>query len=289
MPDYDVITYTRPDGLVINLSEPPYTTYEYDGFGIGEFEDTTISPPGIHGEYWVDTRMSAKILTVEFGFTGEGVPERQASRRQVVRMFNPTLGPGWLQIDQVNGVSRKIRCKLVESLPLPSAEFEGTGHYRTIARFKSHGIPAFIDPTPNVFTLDFNATPGNFLFPWSFPRVFAQSGFASSPIITNQGDIETPVRIELVGPLSNPVLRNETTNKVLSLVGFNLAAGQHLVIDTDPEGYVIQVDGTDAWNYVDQADMWDLAPGNNSLVFDIGSTTIDTAGTVEWYTRDLGQ
>ena len=58
---------------------------------------------------------------------------------------------------------------------------------------------------------------------------------------------------------------------------------------TDPERYVIQLDGTDVWQYVVDADMWGLVSGNNQLVFDIGSTTVVTAGTVKWYNRYLGQ
>lgn len=289
MPDYDVITYTRPDGVAINLSEPPYLTIGYDGFGIGEFQHTTVAPPGGHGEYWYDTRMDAKILTVEFGFIGDGVPEREGSRFDVVSLFNPLLGPGTLRLDQVNGVSREIRCILAESLPLPSADFQGVGYYETTVRFKSDGIPAFLDPVVNTFVLDFNVTPGNFSFPWSFPKVYAQSGFGSSPIVTNIGHFETPVRIEIVGPAINPIFRNVTTDSEISLPGLTLLAGQVLVVDTDPRKYVVQVDGTDVWNYLDEVQMWGLAPGDNQLLFDIGGTSIATVGSVEWYTQYLGQ
>ncbi len=288
-PSYDVICYKRPDNVVINLSSPPYQLHSYEGFGISEFQHTTVAPPQTHGEYWYDVRMDAKVLTVEFSYTGGGVPEEQSSRRAVVRAFNPLMGPGTLRIDQANGVSREIRCILAESLPLPKDDTEAPGHYRTVVRFKSHGIPAFIDPVIQTFTLNFNLNPGNFLFPWTFPRIFAQSGFASSPIIINDGDIETPVHIDLYGPFSNPVFKNTTSGKSLSLIGLNCIAGQHLVIDTDPERYVIQLDGTDVWQYVVDADMWGLVSGNNQLVFDIGSTTVVTAGTVQWYNRYLGQ
>lgn len=289
MPDYDVITYKRPDGTIINLADPPYQLMSYDGFGIGEFQHTMIAPPQTHGEFWYDTRMEAKILTVEYSYTGGGTPEEQASRREVVRMFNPLLGPGTLRIDQVNGISREITCILAESLTLPKSNEDAPGHYQTIVRFKSHGIPAFVDPTLNTFNLDFNSTPGNFTFPWSFPRVFAQSGFASSPTITNDGDIETPLRIEIVGPFSEPAFRNLTTDKSLSLVGLTALAGQHLIIDTHPDLYTVQLDGADMWHKVYDADMWGLVAGDNSLLFDIGGTTVATTGTIKWHSRYLGQ
>lgn len=289
MADYDVITYTRPDGVTINLSDPPYTTYDYDGFGIGEFQHTTVAPPQLHGEYWYGTRMEAKILTVEFGFTGDGVVERQGSRRIAVNVFNPLLGPGTLRIDQANGVSREITCILAESMSLPSSEFVGTGHYRTLVRFKSHGIPAFVDPTVNEYAFNFAVVPGTFIFPFTLPVVFAQSGFGSAPTITNEGDIDTPVRIEMTGPFINPIFRNATTGRTIELAGFTVGVGQQLVIDTAPDRYVLTLDGIDVWQYAVSADMWGLAPGDNNLVFDVGGTTAGTLGTIKWYTRYLGQ
>lgn len=289
---YDVITYTRPDGVVINLSDAPYMIEGYDGFGIGEFQHTTVAPPGGHGEYWYDTRMEAKILTVMFAYHGEGVPERQDSRRAIVRLFNPLIGPGVLRLDQVNGVSLEIDCILAESLSLPSDDFLGVGGYRAVVRFKSHGIPAFRDPVINTLPMNAQPSTGNFTFPWSFPRVFAQSGFFNTSDINNIGDIETPVRITMTGPLIDPVFRNNTTGKALGFTGLTLVAGDGLVIDTDPANYVVQVNGIDAWQYLqsENTEFWDLAPGSNKVVFDVGGTNVvSTTGNISWYTRYLGQ
>lgn len=287
--EYDVITYTRPDGEVINLSDPPYMTYGYDGFGIGEFQSTTVAPPGQHGEWWYDTRMDAKVLSVDFGYFGDGVVERQDSRRAVVRAFNPLLGPGVLRLEQVNGSIREIDCILAESLPLPSDEFLGSGGYRTVVRFKSHGIPAFRDGVLNTQSMNAVVLPGNFVFPWSFPRVFAQSGFFSARTITNGGDIETPVRIVMSGPMIDPKFINNTTGRIISMVGLSLSASDGLVIDTNPDGYTVQVNGVDTWQYLHDADFWDLVSGDNDVVFDVGGTAVgQTTASISWYNRFIG-
>lgn len=289
---YDVLTYTRPDGAVINLSDPPYMVNGYDAFGIGEFALTTVLPPGSHGEYWFDTRMNAKVVTIDFEYHGPGVSERQDSRREVARLFNPLLGPGVLRVDQVNGMSRELTCILAESLPLPSDDFLGVGGYRAIVRLKSHGIPAFRDPVVNTVSMNAQPVTGNFTFPWSFPRVFAQSGFFNTTIINNAGDIETPVRMVMSGPLANPIFRNNTTGKVLAFTNLTLGISDGIVIDTDPEKYVVQVNGIDAWQYLvsGSVDFWDLVPGDNEIVFDVGGTNVtDTTGSISWYNRYLGQ
>lgn len=288
MADYDVLTYERPDGMIINLSNDPYMLDGHDGFGISEFTDTTVDPPGLHGSYWYDTRMNAKVVTIYFTYFGDGVIERQSARRDIVRLFNPLLGPGIMRLEQVNGSVRELRCKLAESMPLPTDDFVGSGGQRFTARFKSDGIPALYDPTVNV--LPFAASmSGNFSFPWSFPRVFAQSGYFNILDVTNIGDIETPVAIHLVGPLSNPIIRNDTTNEQISLNGITLGLNETLDINTDPGNTIVKINGIDAWQYVRDANFWELARGDNHIVLDIGSTNTNTSGTLTWYTRYIGQ
>lgn len=286
---YDVITYTRPDGVVIDLTSPPYMMNGYDGFGITDFELTTVSPPGVNGEYWYDTRMNAKVVTLDFSYYGDGVEDRQNNRRSVISLFNPTLGPGVLHIDQVNGASYEMDCILSDVMTLPSDDFLGVGAYHAVVHLKSHGIPALRVPTINTQNVVPSTASGNVLFPWTFPRVFAQSGFFNTITITNAGDINAPIRISMNGPLSSPIFRNNTTDKALSFPGLILAIGDTLLIDTDPSKYVVQVNGVDAWQNIQDADFWDLAPGNNIIIFDIaGTDAVNTSGQLNWYTRYLG-
>lgn len=288
MVDYDVLTYERPDGVIVNMSDPPYMLESHDGFGIGEFTNTYVDPPGTHGSYYYNTRMNAKVVTVVFTVHTEGVIERQNSRFDVVNAFNPLLGPGKIRLEQVNGFIREMRCILAESMPLPTDDFVGVGGQTYRVRLKSDGIPALYDPTIN--TLPFAANlAGNFFFPWSFPRSFAQSGYFNTLAPFNAGQIETPVQIHMTGPLVNPIFRNDLTGEQLSFVGLTLGLGETLDIDTDPDNTVIQVNGADAWQYLNDANFWNMNIGANSIVLDIGGTTVATAGTISWYTRYIGQ
>lgn len=288
MPDYDVITYTRPDGQVIDLSNAPYITNDYDGFGIGEFQHTLVAPPGVHGDWWYDTRMEAKILTVDFSYYGDGTVERQASRRRIVEMFNPLLGPGVLRIVQESGVDREIDCILAESLMLPSDDFMGVGAYRAVARFRSHGVPAFRDHNMKSQAIGAYSNAG-FMFPWQFPRQFAQSGYAATINITNVGDIDTPVKIAMNGPMVDPIFYHANQAKRIQLSPLTIGLGDTIYIDTNPASYAVQVNGVDAWNLLQSgADFWQLTPGINTIIMDMGGTTVQTTGTISWYDRYLG-
>lgn len=285
--DYDVITYKRPDGVTVNLSAPPYMLTGYDGFGISEFEDTFVSPPGAHGAYWYDTRMSAKVVTINFVVHEVGVVERQSRDRDLIGAFNPLLGPGVLRIDKVNGVSRELTCKLAESFSMPEDNSLGVGTKEYTVRFKSHGIPALVDPT--LQTVNPNSVGAAVVtFPWSFPRVWAQSGYYTSFVINNPGDISTPVTITLTGPFISPSFINNTTGQTISMPGLTVSAGVPLEIVTNIDTMSVKVGGVDAWSYIDKAEFWELAIGVNSITFDVGGTDLTTTSLMSWYNRYLG-
>ncbi len=286
--EYDVLTYKRPDGLVFNMSDPPYMLESHDGFGVGEFEDTYVDPPGLHGSYYYATRMNAKVVTIVFDVFADGVIERQNSRFSVVDAFNPLLGPGILRIEQVNGRIMEMRCKLAESMSLPTDDAVGVGGQKYRVRLKSDGIPGFYDPTINSVPFAANMA-GNFFFPWHFPRRFAQSGYFNTLVLNNAGQIETPVHIRMLGPMVDPIFRNDTTGDTLSFVGLSLALGDVLDINTDPNATSVTRNGVPIWQYLHDTVFWHLAIGANSIVFDIGNTTSDTNGVIEWYTWYLGQ
>jgi hypothetical protein len=286
---YDKLTYTNPLGTAVDFSDPPYMLNGHDGFGITDFDDTFVDPPGGHGSYWYNTRMNAKVISVEFSLFEAGVIERQNRRRDLVALLNPLLGIGTLRLEQTNGVIRELKCKLAESLSMPTDSYMGPGGMDYTMRFKSHGIPALYDPTINTYAFTGATIPGTFTFPWTFPRIFAQSGFFGNIVLNNAGDIATPVHITLVGPALNPAFRNDTTGEVISMQGLNLLAGQQLDIDTDPNNLQVQISGADAWNYLNLAQFWMLQEGANNIVLDLGGTTSATSGSVTWYSRYIGQ
>lgn len=288
MADYDIITYTRPnDAFSINFSDPPYMLVNHDGLGVSEFQRTTVSPPGLHGSYHVDTRMDEKIVTVEFQIHAEGVVERQNARRDLIKLVNPLVGPGILRIDQVNDISYEMVSILAESMPLPTADQIGAGTAHCLVRFASHGVPGIRNPELNELPIT-QGTGGNFTFPWSFPFVLSQSGYFAREVVNNEGDMLSSVHIEMTGPLINPTFKNETTNETISFTGFTLLAGETMVVDTDPNNIVILKNGADATQYLYDAMFWSLAPGPNTILFDIGGTTVDTEGVMSWYTYYLG-
>lgn len=98
----------------------------------------------------------------------------------------------------------------------------------------------------------------------------------------NAGTIETWPLLTVTGPIVDPVITNLTTGEALVLDddgGLTLAAGESLVIDTNPRRRRIEVDGVNVYGRLNfPASRWPrIAPGTN--VFRLGADSGNAAGT----------
>lgn len=105
-------------------------------------------------------------------------------------------------------------------------------------------------------------------------------------VIANAGDELATPRVEITGPFNSQiVLRNLTTGLNIQLkAGFNVAAGQTLVVDLAPPWPTVELAGAPAYGQVDYLPTiwWGLIPGNNTIRVDGGSG----AGTWRLLHRD---
>jgi hypothetical protein len=114
-------------------------------------------------------------------------------------------------------------------------------------------------------TLSSTTITGGKSFPWTFPFTFGATGNVGTANIVNLGNYGAPIQVEIHGPIVQPRLRNETTNKEIFYNG-TLAAGEWLVID--PEARTVLLNGTaNRYYLLGATDWWDLAPGNNQVRF----------------------
>jgi hypothetical protein len=86
---------------------------------------------------------------------------------------------------------------------------------------------------------------------------------------TNDGDIATSPRIKIFGPVVNPVIHNETLDRILRFA-VTLAGDEELEVDTH-EGTVVDLAGEDAMdalaNQTVPVEAWVLAAGSNQVAY----------------------
>lgn len=101
-------------------------------------------------------------------------------------------------------------------------------------------------------------------FPLAFPLTFG-SASSSQLVVDNAGNISTPPVLTVTGPVTNPIVDNDTTGESVYTEGLSLSASDSLVIDTATRSATIN--GTAVPQYIDaELTRWfELAPGQNLL------------------------
>jgi hypothetical protein len=288
--------YERSDGVTLDLNDGVNIKLRHhDGFGIPEFQHAVTASPGLDGDYWFGVRYPPRIVTLDLTLYASGLIALENLRRTVISKLNPTGRSGKLKITQTNGTVRWFDCVLAESLPMPTTQHIGQRAMNLTVRFRSVGEPFLYDPVDKEYTVASGASGagGNFMLGkggMGFPFLLSQSGVFNEVVMTNPGDVPTPVEITLYGPGIEPVLRNDTLGRAVGFAGsgLNLPSGQMLVVNMDPRERDVTFQGLNGWPYLRESGFWWLEPGANDLSFEVSGSNQYTLLVMRYRERYLG-
>lgn len=170
--------------------------------------------PGKHGEILFDTKLDPRIMEL-YVATGDGLQSKEQVKRNIARYLNPTVGDKTLifadDLDKIYNVRY--------SGNIPLTQYADWFEFTIPFRLKN---PYIIE---------------------TFEQLLTGSG-----TITNKGNVETFLTIEVKGPVSNPTLI--VGGAILAYTG-TLNAGQVLTIDTEKRtAKIIGVNALDSYNGV---------------------------------------
>ena len=125
---------------------------------------------------------------------------------------------------------------------------------------------------------------GGLEFPFEFPFSFGAGLAAGSAFITNNGDTEAWPKVRLTGPLTNPTIRNATTDQDVALVT-TINAGEFIEIDMAAESVLLN--GSPSLNKIGTIDptaaqFWSLAEGTNEIRLTATSHGAGHGAAVYW-------
>jgi len=296
----EYFTYFRPDtGGGLDLNDGiNFRVLHHDGLGISEFDHFSTGVPELDGEYWHGLRYKVKVITLDIHVKATTFIELENKKRLLIDTFNPSLvnvragRVGILRVQQANGTSVQFQCVLHEQATMPTAQHIGQANARYIFRFRSVKEPFLYEVEEQEIVYTGDSSGVGLSFPISLPFRVGSSGIFQSPVLNNNGHVETPVIIDLEGPATSPILENVTLGRRLAFARAGntttLTAGQHLVINTDPFAESVEIDGVSRWDKLSEAEFWQLAVGANELSFDIGGTSAATRVTLTYQRRYLG-
>jgi len=282
------LLYESNNGKMVKLYDRPYRLYFVEGLGDVESDTQTNRSPFQDGVNYLDSVLEPRYITIELRINATSESDLTQLRSHLSTVFNPKLSLG--KLTYKNGDSVKEILAVSESIPYyPDG---ATNRGRTFQKVMITLIaPNPYWRSPNETTKPLVAYKGNFKLPMTFPFMLGTSG--SKTTLYNDGDVPSPVRIEIHGPTTNPQIFNRTTGQYIRInrtiaqgevMHINTESGRQRIIVIDEEG-----NESSAFGYLDhESDLFYLELGENIIehVADAGNRHAEVI--VRWDSMYVG-
>lgn len=258
----------------------PYFLQILDGVGDVPVISQSQKAPKQDGSTYFDSMLDNRAISIEGMIVTKNNPEELSkARRLMQKVLNPKLGEVtvFYQNKEIKGI--------VETTPVfPSGEGnKGIYYQKFLVNLLCHQ-PFWLDTFYE--SREMSYLMGGLSFRLRLPTTFSNRGFRRKAV--NEGDVNTPVKIEFIGPAINPTVTNVTTGEFIK-VNQELGEKDILTVSTAFGEKYVKINGENAFHYIDlDSTFWQLIPGDNILSYASNNDSINTKVTVKWKNRYVG-
>ncbi|MEV2913193.1 phage tail family protein [Paenibacillus larvae] len=249
----------------------------------------TQRSPYQDGVTYVDGQIQERGMQLEFLIVAENKNHMAQLRRKISSIFNPKLGMGELECHVSDGIKRKVDCVIEIAPSFPKEKETRTTRVQPCLVSLFCPSPYWVDTYTTSRQMSY--VMGGYKFSLRLPVSFSKRSFQRG--VVNEGDVETPVKIEFKGPAQNPTVYNRTTGEFIR-VKRDLSENDILHIDTTfgkKRVEIVRASGRveNAFHYIDLASsFFQLVPGPNTLEYNSNNDSSKTRVTVMYKNRYVG-
>ncbi len=258
------LKFINSQGESIEIYDRPFRLIRFDGLGDTGADHQTQKSYNQDGVTLYGTHLEDKHLEIELMIVGIDEIDLAQNRRKILSMFNPKLGEGTLQRISADG-TRQINA-VADGVPFfPDGPSNRSKTFQRALISLYCPNPYWTDTTDR--SIEIVTWIGGLTFPLRLPTEFATAGENVGNII-NDGDVETPLRIEITGPATNPKITKQSTGEYLRIKE-TLTAEDTLVITTGFGNKRVELNGENAFNLLDlpESTFFNLHAGDNIVFF----------------------
>lgn len=279
------LTFTNAQGQSVELkNSAPYVLTSIEGTGGVETSIQTTKAPFQDGSTLHDVLLENRAIAIEGYVIGASREDMYSRRQTLASVLNPKLGAGTLTYQNDHTI------KVIKAVPEQSPVFkERMGNNQQFNIDLLCTLPFWMDPGYESVTLRYMM--GGLTFPLILPTAFSERSYKR--VMTNSGDVETPVEIEFYGPAINPTVKNNTTGEVI-IVKRTLVEGETLLISTEfgnKRVEVLRADGSreNVFNWIDlSSSFFQLQTGDNELEYTSNNDSYVSSVLIKYRNRYVG-
>lgn len=274
------ITNVNGERIILG-NQAPYFLEIIDGAGSLGVELENQKSPNQDGLTYINNTLTSREIAIEGIIISRNNPDEVIDyRRKMQRVLNPKLGEITISYSY-KGSTKEIKT-IVESTPIFPSEGRGHFYQKYLINIICHN-PFWMDTYYESSEMSYIM--GGLKFNLKLPSKFSNRGFKRRAV--NSGDVDTPVKIEFIGPATNPSVTNQTTSEVIQ-VNRELGDGDVLTISTEFGKKYVRINGDNAFHYIDlDSSFWSLVPGENILSYKSNNDSINTRVKIKWKNRYL--
>lgn len=256
--------------------------------------------PQQHGDTDRGFLLEPRIGRIVLLLAGSSIEDLYNKRTRLINLFKPSNDHVLLHFPYHEG-GRRFKVHYAGEMLFPSGERQGW--LQKVAIVLKANDPTCYDPTARAATITLGGGGGGFEVPTPVPFEIGASSINQSQVVENAGSWRAvPSLIRIVGPITDPVITNETTGRALDFTGTTITLGDYF--DLDPRyGQVTIVDSNGDSQLAALADEsilsgWYLAaapepgteddPRRNSIRVEGSGITSTTKIEISWLDRYLG-
>lgn len=278
------VIFINSKGQSVELgNDGPFILTKIEGTGAVNVNIQSQKSPFQDGETYLGNTLEPRSIPIQIMVLGEHVEDMAGKRSRLLQIFNPKLGQGTL-IYEFGNIKREIKA-ISELAPV----FPHAGDFSDTMQ---PGLVQLYCPNPFWFD-EFETSDeivtwiGGMTFPLRLPTRFAMKGPKKINIINN-GDVETPVRIEFKGPATNPKIINHTTGEYIK-VNRTLTSEDLLIITTEFGNKRVEINGQNVFNWIDlNSVFWQLEIGDNIVEYSSDDEVESASVKIAYRNRFLG-
>lgn len=272
-----IFTNAKGDSITFAYDGNDYFLDSWECFTM-PFNSFTTSGYNQVGETFNYSLIGARPITINVWLHGSNMADYYSKRERLIALFNPLYGMGTLNYDN-GAINRTIDCYASNAV----RETERKGNLRLLSIELQAPLPYWYNPVENGQKL--YGFSGGLAFPFKFDTDITFGTSGATAHLTNGGDVETPVRVEI----KNQSCVNPRIVCGDKFIGINktLTASDVLIIDTAYGAKSITINGVSAMRYLmDGSTFLQLPQGDSTITLQMESGNPDVF--IYWRDRFVG-